>query len=334
MGQISDQANTFWQLLHAAVGSSHWSVVTPQGVADNGGIVAGVANGTAPTVVGFLPSELLHFSPLSASNDGGRTWKPAYLPGALSARPDALASGPNGSLAIVGSTVLHQATNASSWSRLVTLRALRRVAPSCGAKALDAVSLAPTGTALVGTACRRGHVGLFNSSDGGSHSESVTLSGLWRNASTTVLRLQNSGAETIGLVEATRGGRIALFTVAQGANSNWTISPPLSLHRGSMVHATAIDAFGGSAVLVQSKRTSPIAEVEQGGRWITLPPLPRGTSGLAWVTPSTISFGGIALDAFRVTGETQLHVLGLTPAGSKWVVTQKLRVPLAYGSSS
>ena len=41
----SDQANTFWQVLHAEPGSSHWASVTPQGVADNGGLVAGGVGG-------------------------------------------------------------------------------------------------------------------------------------------------------------------------------------------------------------------------------------------------------------------------------------------------
>jgi hypothetical protein len=108
MGQLGNQANTFWQLLHAEPGASTWSSVTPQGVADNGGIVAAPGVATDSLTVGFLPSQLLRFSPLSVSTDSGRTWSPAFLPGALTSGPNALATGPDGSLALVGSTVLHQ----------------------------------------------------------------------------------------------------------------------------------------------------------------------------------------------------------------------------------
>ena len=89
MGQLSDPSNTFWQVLRADPGSSRWSVVTPPGVADNGGLVAGASAGSA--LVGTLPSGLLHFSPVSVSTNGGTSWSPVFLPGSLAARPDALA---------------------------------------------------------------------------------------------------------------------------------------------------------------------------------------------------------------------------------------------------
>jgi hypothetical protein len=133
---------------------------------------------------------------------------------------------------------------------------------------------------------------------------------------------------------ATRDGRQAMFAMTQAASGNWRSSRPLLLGTGSSVGATAIDSGGASAVLVGSRRSSSVADVEQDGSWITLPAPPLGTVGLAWVTPNTISFGGISLDAFTVVGGTELEVSALTPAGSKWVVTQKLQVPLAYGSSS
>jgi hypothetical protein len=77
-----------------------------------------------------------------------------------------------------------------------------------------------------------------------------------------------------------------------------------------------------------------VAEINPDGRWVTLPPPPIGTLGLAWVVPSSISFGGTGLDAFTVVKGTELHVFVLTPAGTKWVPAQTLQVPLAYGSSS
>ena len=125
MGQFGSQANTFWQLLHADPGSSQWSVVTPQGVADNGGLVTAAGVTAASTTVGFLPSQLLRFSPLSATTDAGRNWSPGSFPVPLPPDRTRLASGPDGSLAIVGAAVLHQPSNSSSWSRLVTLPGAR-----------------------------------------------------------------------------------------------------------------------------------------------------------------------------------------------------------------
>ena len=125
IGELGDPSNTFWELLYAGPGSSHWTVVTPEGVADNGGIVAGVSPVSAD--VGVLPSGLLHFSPLARSTDGGRTWNSALLPGALAARPDALA-GPavvgGQARAVVGRSVLRATADLSSWSRATSVAAL------------------------------------------------------------------------------------------------------------------------------------------------------------------------------------------------------------------
>ena len=64
----------FWELLHRGAGSTHWSLVTPPGVQDNGGLAIAAAGGTL--LAGFLPSYNLHFSPLALTTDGGATWTP------------------------------------------------------------------------------------------------------------------------------------------------------------------------------------------------------------------------------------------------------------------
>ena len=84
MGDLSVATNTFWQVLHAVPGTSRWSVVTPTGVADNGGLVTGAA--AAAAVVGFLPSQLLHFSPLAQSSSGGKVWTPRLVPARAASR--------------------------------------------------------------------------------------------------------------------------------------------------------------------------------------------------------------------------------------------------------
>jgi len=67
-----DAGNKFWQLFFRPVTGGHWSLVTPQGVADNGGLVA--AGGGAYLVVGFRPSQNLAIGthPRAAARQHGR----------------------------------------------------------------------------------------------------------------------------------------------------------------------------------------------------------------------------------------------------------------------
>ena len=98
MGGSSAQYDDFWQLFARPAGSLKWRQVTPAGVADNGGLVAGIL-GPASLVTGFRPSQDLSFSPLATTTDGGAAWSSGspVSPG-LADVPDALAAGPGGEL--------------------------------------------------------------------------------------------------------------------------------------------------------------------------------------------------------------------------------------------
>jgi hypothetical protein len=196
------------------------------------------------------------------------------------------------------------------------------------------VAVTSTGSVLVGAACGRGHVGLFSSATGGWRLDSATLPGAWHNASTTVLRLQAGGAQATVLVLAAHRGRRSLFALTGDDSGTWRVSSPFPLAAGSTVRASAVDPAGAVSVLVGSKKSPSVAEINPDGSWATIPAPPVGTLGLAWVAPSSISLGGTTLDAFTVVNGTELHVFALTPAGTKWVPAQTLQVPLAYGSSS
>ncbi len=69
-------------------------MVTPEGVADNGGLVA--AGGNGALVVGFRPSQELAYSPLATSTDAGLNWTPGLLDAALADTPGAIAVGRSG----------------------------------------------------------------------------------------------------------------------------------------------------------------------------------------------------------------------------------------------
>ncbi len=334
MGDLGDPDNTFWQVLRAAPGSSHWSVVTPRGVADNGGIVAGVTGGAI--VAGVLPSQLLRFTPLASSSDGGSTWDPALLPGALAARPDAFAvdAAGSGDLAVVGSSVLRATPSLSSWSRLVSLSTLARRDPGCGAEQLDAVASAPGGQPLVAVACRNaGAIGLFMSTGGTWEAIGPHLGGAWRGASTSVLRLDFSTAGTSVLVSASSGSRRALVALWRSAQGQWSVARVLRLGPGVTVRASSVNAIGWFAVLVGTGRVISAEMVLPGAPWIPLPAPPDGALSIAAVTPILTGSDGGSYDVFTVKG-ARLGVFGLTPAGTKWVQTQSTLVPLAYGSSS
>ncbi len=222
MGDLHDPNNTFWQVLRATPGSSHWSVVTPEGVADNGGIVAGASG--AAVVAGVLPSQLLRFSPLASSTDGGATWAPGLLPGALAPRPDALAvSAPgSGDLAVLGSTVLRATPPLSTWSPLVSQSTLARRDPRCGAEQLDAVAIGPQANPWSRWRAEGPVTSDCSRRRGGAWSQIGTqLGGAWRDASTSVLRLESSAAGTSLLVSASSGSRRAL--AALGAHGTGAV---------------------------------------------------------------------------------------------------------------
>ena len=337
MGDLSQRSNTFWELFHAVPGSSHWTLATPPGVADNGGLVEGASDGAA--LVGVLPSDLLHFSPLAQSGDGGTSWNPAFLPAGLAPLPDALAYGtgaPGGAIALTGNgRALSVSGSLSSWSPLVSPAALARVAPRCGVTALDAAAILPTGAPLIATGCRRGgQVGVFTLTTGSWQPIGSTLGGSLRGAATTVLRLEITGSTTTALVAATRAGHSALVALWRTGNAPWTASAPLAVSSGHfVVISTSVSAGGALAVLLRSPTGSPIAlDIAPGVRvWSPLPRLPSGTSALALpATPVTLD--AEVIDAFTVHGAS-LGVYALSPSGTRWVRVQTSQIPIAYGSS-
>ena len=336
MGDLSEPDNTFWQLFRAAPGSSHWSLVTPPGVADNGGLVAGAAAGSI--LMGVLPSRLLHFSPLSRSSDGGTSWGPIFLPAGLAVLPDALAlqaSAPGGAIAVVGggARALVASADFTSWSPLVSTTDLRQVAPGCGIATLDALAILPTGAPLVAAGCRRGgRVGVFTRSAGSWQPSGFALNGPLRRSATEVLRLAVTGSTTTVLVSASGSGRNALVALWRTGGAPWTTSAPLAMTSSTSVLSTAVSASGALALLIGAPGGPRVAfDIAAGGVWTRLPALPARTEALA-MPASTETLDSVPIDAFTVNGGS-LGVFALTPSGAKWVRAQSSEIPLAYGSS-
>jgi hypothetical protein len=325
MGGSAASENNFWQLFVRPAGASRWSLVTPPGVADNGGLVATGGTGGTSLVVGFRPSQGLVFSPLATSGDTGKNWAPGLLDAALADVPDAMAVAPSGqTLALLRDGGIETAATAGAaaagqWSPLTTLSALAATAPGrgCGLVALNAVTFGPNNVPMAAGSCeRRGVAGVF-----------ADTGGAWQ-AAGPVLPSGFGGdqVQVLGLA-ATAGGNAALLLAgsdllaAWSDAGRWTVSAPVGDEQG--VSASGFGPGGSVWVLLGGGRAETVAG--PGSSWGALPTLPAGAATLA---PGP-SAGGY--DALAVSG-SKLTVWRL--AGTAWAKVQVINVPIEYGSSS
>jgi hypothetical protein len=314
-----EAGNKFWQLFFRPAAGGRWSLVTPQGVADNGGLVA--AGGGGYLVVGFRPSQNLAFSPLATSTDTGRNWTPGLLDAGLADAPGAIAVGPSGrTLALLQDGTVEAAPTAGAagrWARLATLKALAASAPgrACGLEGVTAVSFGPDENPMAAGSCARpGAAGVFT--DAG---------GTWRSAG---LVLPAGGRVRVLGLTAISGGNEALLAVSiPGENSlfaawwdgtRWTVSAPVA---AAGVRALGFGPGGSAWLLLSGGRAESIAG--PGSAWRVLPLIPAGTGTLA---PGP----GGSYDALAVAG-SRLTVWRLTREA--WAKVQQITVPVQYGSS-
>jgi len=317
-----DAGSKFWQLFFRPATGGRWSLVTPPGVADNGGLVA--AGGGADLVVGFRPSQNLAFSPLATSADTGRNWTPGLLDAGLADTPGAIAVGPSGrTLALLQDGTVEAAPTAGAaaggrWAPLATLKALAASAPgrACGLEGVTAVSFGPDANPMAAGSCARpGAAGVFT--DAG---------GTWRSAG---LALPAGGRVRVLGLTAIPGGNEALLAVPHpGGNSlfaawrdgtRWTVSAPVA---AAGVRALGFGP-GRSAWLLPGHGRPETVAGAAGSTWRPLPPAPPGTGTLA---PGS----GGSYDALAVAG-SRLTVWRLTRGA--WTQVQQITVPVQYGSS-
>jgi hypothetical protein len=332
MGIEAQPLNTFWQLLFRAPGATGWALVTPPGVADNGGLTVTVGS-TGTATVGFEPSQRLHYSPLALSQNDGASWSPALVPTSLAASPDALAVTPDGSgraLALVrrgSGKVLASSGTLLTWSPLAG-SLLSSAGTGCAIEGFDAVAFGPAGMPMIGTGCSRpGRVGVFALA--GRHWQLVgpTLAGSLDRSTTRVLRLASSNGATSALVMARGRVHTDLIALWRSADGAWSDSRPLPMTPGSALGATAVGVNGEELVLLKGSPSATDLEMAAGPgqAWSRLPSPPHGT-----VTLSLLADGNIS--AFAVKG-SNLRIFTLAPHGTTWMPVQKMSVPISYGSS-
>jgi hypothetical protein len=321
MGGSAGSANNFWQLFVRPAGASQWSLATPPGVADNGGLVA--AGTPASLVIGFRASQNLAFSPLATSTDTGKDWTPGLLDADLANDPGAIAVDPSGqALALLQDGTIKAAPTAGAaatgqWSELTTRQALAASAAGreCGLQALEAVSFGPGKTPVAAGSCERpGVAGVFTDTSGTWQSAGLALPAAYR----------GDQAQVLGLA-ATSGGNVALLLAgdsllaAWSNGTHWTVSAPVAV---GAVRASGFGTGGSTWLLLSGGRAEAVSGT--GGSWQSLPAVPAGTATLA---PGP----GGSYDALAVAG-SKLTVWRLTKGA--WAQVQRINVPIEYGSSS
>ena len=339
MGHIGDPANTFYELFARAPGSNSWTLATPPGVADNGGLVVGAATSGAMTA-GFLPSADLTFSVLARRGPADASWTPGDLPGTLAPQPDALATGPDGRVAAVlvrpTGSVVGAGPDLGAWHRVATAGALAGPSSACAVTAITSVAYTSAGAPLVGTGCARSSVaGLFAAGPTGGWSLVGSPTVRATATATRVLRLQAGAAGTVALVEGTGGGATTLTSTWVGGGADPAASSPLTVPTGWSVRGTSVGGGTGRTVAVllgsDSGAQRRVAFVGgpgpagPPGTWTELPSPPAGTTAVATVGTDT--------DAFVPKG-SRLTVWSTSPGAGSWTRVASQSVPIQYGSSA
>ena len=329
MGGPAARHNNFWQLFVRPAGSAGWKLVTPPGVADNGGLVTAGTGGQS-LITGIRPSQDLTYTPLTITRNGGQAWSPAGpLDAALANAPDALAAAPGtGRLLalLTNGTVKAAAPGYTRWTTLATQGSLATTPAGrrCGLTALTAGTFTPSGTPLLAGRCSRpGTAGIFAARNGTWQAAGPVLPATVDHQHTTVLRLTRTSNGNVALLEAGTGPDSSLFAAwSAGNGGNWALSPVIRL-RGAGLTSASFGPSGAVAVVLTGNRAETITGA--GAAWRSLPALPAGTATLA-PGPS----GGF--DALAVR-RTRLTIWQLGPGTTAWRATQAMNVPVQFGSS-
>jgi hypothetical protein len=322
--------NNFWQLFSLPAGGTRWKLVTPPGVADNGGLVLADTGGRS-LVTAFRPSQYLGFTPLTATSDAGQAWSSVNpLQAALAAVPDALAAAPGGGrlLALLSDgTAETAAPGGARWSTLASQRSLAASAAGrrCGLRDLTAAAFGPSGVPLLAGSCDSpGTAGIFASRGGSWRAAGPSLPAAFARDTVTVLRLTRTAAGTVALLAAgTRTAVSVLAAWSAGSGRRWTLSPPVRLN-GAHLTATSFGPGGSAAIVLNGSRSETVSG--PGAPWRSLPALPAGTATLA---PGPAG-GFDALAAHRAI----LTVWQLAPGSATWAKAQTINVPIQFGSSA
>ena len=324
----------FWEVFVRPANSASWKLVTPPGVADNGGLVVS-ASGASSLAVAFRPSQDLIFSPLATTANGGASWSAGPpLKAAVAASPDAFAASGAKLVALLTDGAVETSGDAgATWSVIARPGAIAASAAGQGCGGAVRIISVSFGLATVdpnttdvlagGTCGTSGAAALFAYSPGGGWQRvSLPVAGQLVRMSGGVALVQGKS----GLSALWRGfGWYAYAPLStstpQPAPTDW--SAPAALPVSGQVIASGALTSGGTWVLLAGGRAATIAG--PGQQWTLLPPVPEKTTVLA-AGPDG------ATDALAARGTT-LTVWRLAPKATVWQKVQAVSVPIQVGSS-
>jgi hypothetical protein len=328
--------NRFWQLFVLGQGSSHWALVTPPDIATNAAIAVGVT-GSQSAVSGVRPSQLLRFSPLVSTANGGRAWAAGAPSPSLANVPDALAGAPDGHQVIVlghdGKAALAR-TAQSAFTTLASPHTLA-VTPAGGAcepRLLTAVAFSPAGQPVVAARCSTpGTVGLFARSGTSWHAAGPALPDSLRKQPVEVLRLVRAGDTLTALLQVGTGPAARLLAAWANPAGHWTLSAPAPVTR-PVVASSSVGADGSLAVQLASGHAQYLAG--PGAAWQALPALPAGHA-VVLALPAGGQIEALTADLSLLTvWRLQPGAKGQPLSAGQWTKTQTSKIPIQYGSSS
>ncbi|MFZ0667250.1 MAG: hypothetical protein WAM97_15970 [Acidimicrobiales bacterium] len=333
MGDLNDPFNTFWQAFFRTSPQSAWRLVTPPGVADNGGLSVETNGAQSDQVsIVFGPTNLLKFSPVATTGDNGANWSGGVVPFGTASSPDVFAQGTvtNGEVAALhsGGTVVEAGSlSGSQWSAVVYAKQIddSDAGRPCGVGSITTLSGSPDDL-FIGSSCNdRGVVGIFNYRSGGSI-ERIAPGLPSSDGSFSVLRLSATTAGLFALIDGklkTENRLLALWMPSGG--HDWAISPGLDITPHSRLVYAGIGSAGSAMIETQTNTGEDQAfSSTTGGVWMRLPTLPAGTQGLSESPDGQIDalcIHASIFDDWRLEGST-------------WLQVQHLDVPIQYGSSS
>lgn len=328
MGGSAASYNNFWQLFIQAPGGASWRLVTPPGMASNGGLLL-ASTGAKSLVAAFRPSDLISFSPLTSTADGGAHWTTGAVVSGLADVPDALAAAPGdgGLIALLPGAVERSGPGGSGWTSLARTRSVTGSAAgrACGLSKLTAVAFGPGGVPMAAGACTRaGTAGIFAFSGGHWRPAGPALPASLAGRPVTVLRLATDGGRQVALLSAGSGsGTTVMAAWSVAGAGHWQLSPGLST-QGRRVLSASFGTGGAAGLVLSGGRGEVLAG--PGGTWRQLPALPPGTQVLA------TGAGGQA--EALASHQSLLTVWEAGPASAGWSKKQVINVPIQYGSST
>jgi len=338
----------FWEVFVRAGNSASWKLVTPPGVADNGGLVVS-AGGDDSLTVAVRPSQHLVFSPLAATANGGASWSAGPpLAAAVAASPDAFAAHGAELVALLTDGGVETSADAgATWSVIAKPGAIAASAAGqgCGGAvqvtsvsfvlatiAFTSTNVPVTSTEVLagGTCGTAGGTALFSYSPGtGWQRVSLPVSGHLVRLTGAMALVQGKsglsalwrGAGTYAYWSANGSTASPSASTPQPAPTNWSTSAALPASGQVIASGSLLD---GAWVLLPGGRAATIAG--PGQQWTLLPPVPAKTTVLAAGPDS-------ATDALAVSGDT-LTVWRLAPKATVWQKAEAVSVPVQDGSSS